>query len=90
MISITTDASKGIFRLAKTGTQQDLHLNWTSEGFDLFLVLSSSSAEKVDLTSPGRDNIIALLADHLEFQQRQDFPEYILCKCIRMGYGSVT
>ncbi len=66
MVSIATDASKGIFKLAKTGTQQDLHLNWTSEGFDLFLVLSSSSSEKVDLTSHGKDDIIAFLADHLE------------------------
>lgn len=66
MVNITTDASKGIFRLAKTGAQQDLHLNWTSEGFDLFLVLSSNSADKVDLTSLRRDNIIALLANQLE------------------------
>lgn len=65
MVNITTDASKGIFRLAKTGDQQDLHLNWTSEGFVLFLVLSSSTAESVDLTGTGREKIETLLSEHL-------------------------
>lgn len=61
MISVKSDSSKSIYNIGRAGAETDFRLNWTSRGFELFLVLSSTHSEDADLTGVQAGKILDTL-----------------------------